>query len=92
MSGYIEIPADGILRESKVEFAGWHDIPYIIYIAPDEPRYKIWISTKYSREGKKVRLCVHYNRALCRTLEEYNGFPTEYVEGEVYGSWMDGAR
>ncbi len=46
----------------------------------------------YLLQGEKVRLCTHYDRGLCDTLEEYDRLPIEYIEEQAYGSWMDGAR
>ena len=46
----------------------------------------------YLLQGEKVRLCTHYDRGLCETLEEYKSLPIDRIENQAYGSWMDGAR
>ena len=89
---FVEIPSDNIIKESKTETPGYCDKQYIVYINPDDPRKKIRVNTDYSLRGEKVRICTHYDRGLCDTLEEYNKLPIEYIEGQAYGSWMDGAR
>ena len=53
---------------------------------------KIRVNTYYLPQEEKVRICTHYDRGLCDTLEEYEKLPIEYIEEQAYGSWMDGAR
>lgn len=92
MRNYIEIPADNVIMESKQEYDGIMDIPYIIYLSPDDVRWKIRINTYYLPQGATVKICVHYDRGLCKTMEEYNCLPISYIEEQAYGAWMDGAR
>lgn len=92
VSDYIEIPDDSIIKESRTENPGYCDKQYIVYISPDDPRKKIRVNTYYLPQGEKVRICTHYDRGLCDTLEEYHKLPITYIEEQAYGSWMDGAR
>lgn len=89
-SDFIEIPVGNIIKESKTE--KYWDKQYIIYISPGDPREKIRVNTYYIPQGEKVCICTHYDRGLCNTLEEYDKLSVEYIEEQVYGSWMDGAR
>ncbi len=92
VSDYIEIPADNIIKESKTKPPGYCGKQYIVYISPGDARKKIRVNTHYLPQEEKVRLCIHYDRGLYDTLEEYNKLPIEYIEEQAYGSWMDGAR
>ena len=89
---FIEIPVENIIKESRIETPEYCDKNYIIYSSPGDARMKIRVNTYYLLQGKKVRLCTHYDRGLCDTLEEYNRLPEEYIRKQVYCSWMDGAR
>lgn len=91
MKDFIEISADNIIKESKTQIPRYCDKQYIIYIDPNNSHYKIRINTYYLK-GTTVSLCIHYDRGLCNTIEEYNRLPIEYIESQAYGSWMDGAR
>lgn len=82
---FTEIPVGNIIKES---IAKGHQ--YIIFINPNDS--KILVNTYYKMKGNKVSLCILYTRKLCDTLEEYKRLSIEYIEGEAYGSWMDGAR
>lgn len=92
LGDYMEIPAGNVIKESRTKIPGFCDKPYIVYIYPGESRMKIHINTDFSPQGKKVRLCTHYDRGLCETLEEYKSLPIDRIENQAYGSWMDGAR
>lgn len=87
MRDFIEISADNIIKESRIG-----DKQYIVYISPAHFKEKIRINTYYLPQGTKVRLCTHYDRRLCNSLEEYHSLSPEYIESQAYGSWMDGAR
>ena len=92
LGDYMEIPAGNVIKESRTKIPGFCDKPYIVYIYPGESRMKIHIHTDFSPQGKKVRLCTHYDRGLCETLEEYKSLPIDRIENQAYGSWMAGAR
>ncbi len=87
---YIEIPVGNIITESITTDPRLCDHKYIIYIDPNDS--KIRVNTYYEMKGNKVSLCILYIRKLCYTLEEYKHLSIEHIEGEAYGSWMDGAR
>lgn len=89
---FIEIPADNIIKESKTENPNYCDKQYIVYISPGDSYKKIRVNTYYLPQGEKVRICTHYDRGLCDTVEKYDKLPIEYIEEQAYGSWMDGAR
>ena len=92
VSDFVEIPAENVIKESRTENPDYCDKQYIVYISPGDSRKKIRVNTDYLPQGEKVRLCTHYDRGLCNTLEEYNRLPVGYIEEQAYGSWMDGAR
>ncbi len=88
ISSFIEIPISQIIKESQTETPSYCDKKYMIYDSGE----KIHINACHSFQGEKARLCIHYDRKLCDTLEEYNHMPVEYIEAQAYGAWMDGAR
>ena len=81
-----------IQGNGKTQNPNYCDKQYIVYISPGDPRKKIRVNTYYLPQEEKVRICTHYDRGLCDTLEEYEKLPIEYIEEQAYGSWMDGAR
>lgn len=75
MSSFIEIPAENIIKESIAEISGYRDIPYVIYINPDDPRDKIRINTDFSQQGDTYEICRFYDRGLCNTIKELKKIP-----------------
>lgn len=92
MKSFFEIPTDNIIKESITENPDYCYKKYIVYISSDDSQHKIHVNTDFLIQGIKARLCIHYDRRLCDTLEEYNSMSTEHIERQVYDSWMDGAR
>lgn len=92
VSDFVHIPAENMIKESRTKNPDYCDKQYIVYISPCALSKKIRVNTYYLLQGDKVRICTHYDRGLCDTLEEYHKLPIEYVEEQAYGSWMDGAR
>lgn len=92
MSDYIEISTKNILKESQTTASGFCDKKYVIYINTDDCRQKIRVNTYYRKKDDKIKLCTHYDRGLCDTIEEYENLDLHYIESQAYGSWMDGAR
>jgi hypothetical protein len=92
MNDFIEISIDNIIKESITENPDYCNKQYIIYINPNNSHKKIRINTYYLPQETKIKLCMHYDRGLCDTIEEYQSLSQEYIESQAYGSWMDGAR
>ena len=87
-----EISLEDIVKESITTKSGYYDKRYIIYINKNEKRQKVRVNTDYYRIGNAFKLCRHYDRGSCDSMEEYENLSLEYIESQAYGSWMDGAR
>lgn len=92
MTDLIEISANDIIKEAKIENPDYCDEKYIVYISQNDSINKVHINTNYTMHKSRVNLCIHYDRSLCNSLEEYNTLSLEYIEHQAYFSWMDGAR
>lgn len=92
MSAFIEISIKNALKESETTNVAYNNKEYIIYYDISRENKRVRINTYYFKDKEKLRLCKHYDRGLCDTLEEYKGLKLDYIEEMAYGSWMDGAR
>lgn len=92
MSDFIEISKDQVIVESQTTTPGYCDRVYLIYYNEKEKRQKIRINTYYYETNGMIKLCKHYDRGLCDTMEEYYNLSADYIESQAYGSYMDGAR
>lgn len=62
---------------------------FIVYPCGNEIR----VNTDFQEKQNGIlKCCLHYDRMLCRTIEEYRKLTIEEIESQAYGSWWDGAR
>lgn len=92
MSDFIELPIKNIIKESQTTSPGLCDRKYVVYLDKRNRGRKIRVNTCYIQNGGKIKLNRYYDRGLCDTIEEYEKLELRYIEGEAYGSYMDGAR
>lgn len=64
---------------------------FIVYVGDKDGR--VHINTDFSEREKGVYICCgYYDRILCESRDEYLQMTISDIEGQAYGSFMDGAR
>lgn len=62
---------------------------FIVYPCGKEIR----VNTEFEELPNGIlKCCLHYDRMLCRTVEDYRRLTIDEIESQAYGAWMDGAR
>ena len=92
MSEYKRIPSNAVVRESITTEEKYCCKKYIIYRDNRLRGKKIRINTEYQSNGDVVLINKYYDRGLYDSIEELEKLDLKYIEGQAYGSWMDGAR
>ncbi len=95
MNDYIELPVKNILKESRTTKPGLCNIRYVVYFDPSRAGKAVHVNTDYKIQGNIIKMNKYYDRSLCETPEQFKLLEKtrgDYIEGQAYNSYMDGAR
>jgi len=91
MEAFIKIPKKSILFEGVTTDPKFCECGYVVYRNDND---EIHVNTFYKQSETEtaIEVCRHYDRKLCDSSGEYERIDKTDVEGQAYGSYMDGAR
>ena len=92
---YVELPIKNILKEGRTTKPGLCDKRYVVYFDPLRPGEGVHINADYKIQGNVIKINRKYDRRLCKTIKEfelYQKTKSDYIEGQAYNAYMDGAR